>query len=207
MEKTKRKEVEFQLRRNDILKRAVKIFAAKGFYDTSMAEIADASGFAIGTLYHFFEGKDNLYATMISEQLDIMYSEIREAVNGVEKTADKIENLIRSHFRFVENNIDFCNLLIRGEGITPSKGDKVLREKIIADFFSHLDFIEDIMRKGIEEHFLNVMEPRVMASAFWGIIRSFIYDWMLREQETPLSEKVGPVLNIFMMGVKAEVMK
>jgi hypothetical protein len=30
--------------------------------------------------------------------LDVMYSEIRRAVNGVEKTIDKIEMLVRAHF-------------------------------------------------------------------------------------------------------------
>ena len=81
MEKAKRKEMEFQIRRTEILNQAEKIFASKGFYIATMAEIADASGFAIGTLYHFFEGKENLYTTMVSEKLDMMYSEIRDAVN------------------------------------------------------------------------------------------------------------------------------
>ncbi|MGA2333239.1 MAG: TetR family transcriptional regulator, partial [Syntrophales bacterium] len=46
MEKSKRKEMEFQLRRTEILSQAEKIFAAKGFHNTTMAEIASASGFA-----------------------------------------------------------------------------------------------------------------------------------------------------------------
>ena len=59
MEKSKRKEMEFQLRRTEILSQAEKIFAAKGFHNATMAEIASASGFATGTLYQFFEGKEN----------------------------------------------------------------------------------------------------------------------------------------------------
>lgn len=98
MERSKRKEMEFQQRRNEILHQAERIFAAKGFYNTTMAEISDASGFVIGTLYHFFESKEKLYTAMINEKLDVMYSEIRRAVNGVEKTIDKIEMLVRAHF-------------------------------------------------------------------------------------------------------------
>ena len=205
MEKTKRKEMEFQLRRSEILKQSERIFAAKGFHNSTMAEIADASGFAIGTLYQFFEGKENLFTTMISEKLDMMYLQIREAVTGSEKTMDKIENLVRSHFHFVENNVDICNLLIRGEGMTLSMGNTVLRDKIIADYVSHIDFIEDIMRRGIEMKSLKVMESRIMALAILGIIRSFFYDWMLSKQETPLSDKVDSVLDIFLKGVKSEV--
>jgi len=43
-------------------------------------------------------------------------------------------------------------------------------------------------------------------AAFWAIIRSFIYDWMLVKQETTLTDKVGSVQDIFLKGVKAEVM-
>jgi AcrR family transcriptional regulator len=204
MEKTQRKEMEFQLRRREILKEAEKIFAAKGFYNTTIAEIADASGFAVGTLYHFFEGKEKLYATMTTEKLDMMYSEIWTSVSSLEKVADKIEMLIRAHFHFVENNVDFCNLFIRGEGMGITKGDTILKEKLNRDFLSHIDFIKDIMHRGIEESFLKVMEPRMMAFAFWGIIRSFIYEWMLTGRETPLSDKVVSVLDIFLRGVKAE---
>lgn len=199
--------MEFQLRRNEILKNAEKTFAAKGFYNTTIAEIANASGFAIGTLYHFFESKEKLYTTMINEKLDMMYSEIRGAVNGVEETIEKIEMLVRSHFHFVENNVDFCDLFIRGEGMTISKGNTVLKEKIMADFFSHIDFIENIMRKGIEEQSLKAIDPRVMATTFWGIIRSFIFDWMLMKQEPLLSNKVSSVLDIFLKGVKAKVIR
>jgi AcrR family transcriptional regulator len=54
------------MRRAEILRTAEKIFAAKSFHDVTMAEIANASGFSTGSLYQFFEGKENLYTTMIS---------------------------------------------------------------------------------------------------------------------------------------------
>ena len=89
-----------------------------------MAEIASASGFATGTLYQFFEGKEDLTDIMVSEKLDRMYREIWESVSRQERIIDKIEKLIESHFHFVENNVDFCDLLIRGEGLTPlGQGD------------------------------------------------------------------------------------
>jgi len=205
MEKTKRKEMEFQLRRSEILNTAEKIFASKGFYDATMAEIANASGFAIGTLYQFFEGKEHLYATMVSEKLDRMYSKIRESVNREEHIFDKLEKLLSAHFHFVENNVDFCHLLIRGEGAILSQGETVLRDKIIADYLNHIGYVEYIMHQGIKTKALKAMEPRIMACTLLGVIRSFFYDWILTPKDTLLSDKVGCVLDIFLHGVGAEV--
>lgn len=207
MEKSKRKEIEFQLRRTEILKQAEKIFASKGFYNTTMAEIADASGFAIGTLYHFFDGKEKLYTTMVNEKLDKIYSDIRESVNREKNVLDKIKKLVESHFLAVENNIDFCDLLIRGEGSSLSDGGMVLRDRLIADYFKHIGFVESIMRLGMGKKILKAMEPRMMAYTLLGIIRSFVYNWMLTSQDTLLSDKVSCVFDIFLKGVRPEVVE
>ena len=205
MEKSKRKEMEFQLRRTEILSQAEKIFAAKGFHNTTMAEIASASGFATGTLYQFFEGKETLYNVMVSEKIDRMYSEIRDSVNREEKLTDKIEKLVESHFHFVENNVDFCDLLIRGEGLTLSDKGTILRDKLIAYYFNHIGFVESIMRFGMETKTLKSGDPRMMAYTLLGIIRSFFYYWMLTNQDTPLSDKVGCVSAIFLKGAGLEL--
>ncbi|MEN6319859.1 MAG: TetR/AcrR family transcriptional regulator [Syntrophaceae bacterium] len=205
MEKSKRKEMELQLRRGEILSQAEKIFSAKGFYNTTMAEIADASGFAIGSLYQYFEGKENLYTVMVSEKLDRMYKEIRDSVNRVDDIRDKIEMLVRAHFCFVENNVDFCNLFIRGEGASLTKGEMILRDKMIAYYLNHVGYVEYIMRWGIETNSLKKMEPRMMAYVLLGIIRSFIFNWMLDNKNNNLSNKVDCVLDVFLRGVGAEV--
>ena len=205
MKKSKRKEMEFQLRRAEILCEAEKIFASKGFHDTTMAEIADASGFAIGTLYHFFDGKKNLYATMVTEKLEKMYSEIRGSVNREEIIINKIKKLVESQFCFVEKNVDFCDLIIRGEGMTVSDGGTILRERLIANYFKHIDFVANIMRLGIEAKVFKTMDPQMMAYALLGVNRSFIYYWMLKERDTLLSYKVDCVTNIFLEGVRLEV--
>ncbi len=205
MEKLKRKEMEFQFRRTEILNQAERIFAAKGFHNATMAEIANASGFATGTLYQFFEGKESLYNVMVSEKIDRMYSEIRISVNREEKLTDKIEKLVESHFYFVENNVDFCDLLIRGEGLSLSDKGTILRDKLIADYFNHISFVESIMRFGMETRTLKSGDPRMMAYTLLGIIRSFFYYWMLTNQDTLLSDKVGCVSDIFLKGVGLEL--
>ena len=60
MERLERKEREFHTRRADILEQAEKIFSTKGYHNVTVAEIANASGFAIGSLYQFFDGKEHL---------------------------------------------------------------------------------------------------------------------------------------------------
>lgn len=202
MEKSARKEREFKVRRTEILEQAEKIFAVKGFYNVTMAEIAGASGFSIGSLYQYFEGKENLYSSMLCEKLDLMYGQIREKVKATQGIAEKIEMIVAAHFQFVESNADFCRLFLRGEGIHLSEVMISLREKLLDSYSRHLAFIENELKSGIRNGFLRPLPSRDLAEVLFGLIRSSAVDWMLFHAETSLSAKKDFILEIFLQGVK-----
>jgi AcrR family transcriptional regulator len=202
MEKVARKEREFKMRRTEILEQAEKVFAAKGFHNVTMAEIAAASGFSIGSLYQFFAGKENLYTTMLSEKLDLMYGQIREEVKSSPDIEGKIRALIAAHFRFVENNADFCRLFMRGESAALSEVMTSVREKIINDYSQHLLFIENVLKSGIKDKYLRQLQPHDMAGALFGLIRSQAVDWMILPGNVALNSKTDFILDIFLEGVK-----
>jgi TetR/AcrR family transcriptional regulator len=204
MERSKRKAWELNRRRKEILKHAEKIFSSKGFHSATMAEIAGSSGYAVGTIYQIFKGKEHLYTTMVDEKMDRMYSEIRQSVVRVRDVMGKIEALVSAHFRFVENNVDFCNLFIRGEVMTLSEGLTTLRDKMIDDYLEHVKFIEDFVRDGLGVRSMRPMESRAIASALLGMINAFALDWMVVQDDKPLSAKVGSVLDIFLKGVQQD---
>jgi Transcriptional regulator len=204
MEKAKRKEREFNLRRAEILEQAEKIFAAKGFYNTTVAEIAAASGFAVGTIYQFFAGKEQLYTAMITEKLTMMYEGIREAVEKEAGIFRKIEILIVSNFQFVENNADFCSIFVRGDHLSLSEGSVALRERMMRDYADHVSFFEEVIREGIRTGDLKKMDPRMMVSALLGIINSCSFKWLTMAKEGSLETKVPFVLDIFLEGVRQD---
>ena len=132
------------MRRVEILKQSEKVFTKRGFNKVTMAKIASASSFSIGSLYQFFEGNENFYTTMISKKLDLMYSEIRKATNAVKNITSKIEALIDAHLWFIEKNTDFCRLFIKGENADLSEIMTSLRQKLIDDYIKHINFIENL---------------------------------------------------------------
>ena len=202
MEKTQRKEREFNLRRVEILRQAEKVFATKGFYKATVTEIAEASGFAVGTLYQFFEGKEQLFDAMVSEKLEIFYSNINAAVAAKESTAEKISALVEAHFQFVENNFDYCAIFICRESAALAEGHTDLRAKMIAGHLEHIGFIESFLSEGVERGILKGNDPRMMAFALAGMVNSFTFSWMCAPGDGRLTDKVGLLVDIFLQGVK-----
>jgi TetR/AcrR family transcriptional regulator len=200
MEKTKRKERELQLRRAEILEQAEKIFSAKGFYNATVAEIANASGFAVGTLYHVFENKERLYTSMVTEKLDRMYAGIREDAAQQTDIVKQIEAIVAAQFRFVEKNAAFCGIFIRGEHLSLSADGTALRKRMMDAFANHVSFIAGVMRAGIRTGLLKRMDPQMMAAALMGIINSFTFERLTGAEGSSLEERVPFVLDLFLEG-------
>ena len=202
MERLERKEREFNTRRAEILQQAEKIFAAKDFHDVTMAEIASASGFSTGSLYQFFEGKENLYTTMVSEKFDLMFAEVRKSTEAADGIINKIETLINAHLQFVEKNTDFLLLFIQGEKIALSDVMTSLRQKLTDSYHNHITFIENLLKSGIESGFLRDLPSRDMAEALFYLIRASSVRWVLMPtKESPCSQR-GFIMDIFLHGVK-----
>jgi AcrR family transcriptional regulator len=204
MEKAKRKERDFNLRRTEILEAAVKVFAAKGFHAATVAEIAAASGFAIGTLYQIFESKEQLYTAMLTEKLAMMYAGIRASVEEEADCVRKIEILIVSHFQYVEENAEFCSIFVRGDYLSLSEGDAEVRKRMRSDYARYVSFIEEVMRDGIRTGILKNIDPPLMAAALTGIVNSYASKWLTVAQRESLKSKAPFVRDIFLEGVRKD---
>jgi len=61
--------MEHDERIKDIIKKAEKLFAKKGYDNTSVADIIEKVGIAKGTFYHYFKSKDELLDTIVGRMM------------------------------------------------------------------------------------------------------------------------------------------
>lgn len=69
-----------EVRKNEILDVAEKLFAVKGFDGTSTNEILEKAGIARGTLYYHFKSKEDILDGVINRMIDQMVEKASEIV-------------------------------------------------------------------------------------------------------------------------------
>ncbi len=69
---------EAEVRREEILDAAEKLFAAKGFDNTSTGDLLDAVGIARGTLYYHFKSKEDILDSVIQRITDRLMQDASE---------------------------------------------------------------------------------------------------------------------------------
>jgi AcrR family transcriptional regulator len=83
------------------------IFVKKGYQNSSVSEIADASGISKGTIYLYFKGKDDLYVSLMMPVTEELGRELHKIKNELEEGKFRTGNqLIRrfheAYFRIYE---------------------------------------------------------------------------------------------------------
>jgi len=109
---TTRRQVLTDLRRNEILAAAIKVFGKKGFAATCVDDIAAAADIAKGTLYLYFESKQDMYATAVQRafaQLQALTEERMQSVIGVR---DRLAVAISVRLEFWQEQRNLYRLLL-----------------------------------------------------------------------------------------------
>ena len=63
-----------------IYENALALFAAKGYNQVSMKDVAEASGIAVGTLYNYYSNKMDLFLNVFEEHINQVYTKLREII-------------------------------------------------------------------------------------------------------------------------------
>ena len=140
---------EKQQRRDDILNTARQLFFAQGFRNTTIDDIARAAELARGTIYLYFESKDEIYATVLEEGLDMLHTLIQESQDPA---TDPLTNLLAGNDAFMtfhERHSAYYNVLMLDKMQVSDALPEALRARLINKFAALAQIMEDVLREGV----------------------------------------------------------
>lgn len=202
IKKVGRKEREYLAHRREILSAAEKVFAEKGFFTTTMSEIAQEAEFGTGTLYKFFKSKKDLYFTLIDEKTEEVNRLVMDELAKKAPVQERIEKALRLQFEFIERNRDFFRIYIsernRFEWTVKDDLGKRIHDKMVV----YIRGLAQVIQQGIRERKFKSNDPMDLAHALVGIANSFVFEWLISPKSYPLILKTDTVLEIFLKGVQ-----
>lgn len=170
---TERREREKQRRRGDILSMARTVFFKKGFRDTTIDDIARAAELSRGTIYLYFESKEEIYATVLEEGMGILYTLITEAYNSQH---DPLANLLAGHDAFMHFHDDYkhhYNVLMLDKMQIEDVLPAALKERLNGKMTQMAEWIAKILQEGVEQGFFRPMPVQEVAYLQMGMIMGF----------------------------------
>ncbi len=197
-----RREREKLRQRQEILAAARDLFSEKGYHSVSMHEIAQKAEFAIGTLYKFFQNKEDLYKALVMEQCDRFEEAVTNAINEPVDEIEKLRNYVRTRLERFRANLAFVRLFLaerRGASFNIKAGlDEHLRKR----HYSFLEKLAVVFENGIRnKRFKNIADPFHLAVALDSAIDAFLLLWLDAPESQQYPESPDVILDIFVKGL------
>jgi AcrR family transcriptional regulator len=180
-----RKERERQEMRGKILEAAREMFLEEGYDKTSIRNIAEKIEYSPGTIYQYFEDKDEIFFIIHQEGFDKLF-EMMAVVNEISNPVEKLKTLGQIYMQFAIENPELYDLMF----IMRAPMNRLLEKK--KDWergFTSFEFLESIVNECIEKKLIRFNESKIAAVAIWayvhGLISLYIRDRfkMLNEEE------------------------
>ncbi|GAB2809574.1 TetR/AcrR family transcriptional regulator [Lentzea nigeriaca] len=89
-------------RRTELLELAARMFAERGYGQTTVRDIADAAGILSGSLYHHFDSKESMVDEILRTFLDELFSRYREIVDAGLGPKQTLKALVVASFEAID---------------------------------------------------------------------------------------------------------
>ncbi|MFH1629558.1 MAG: TetR/AcrR family transcriptional regulator [Pseudomonadota bacterium] len=183
-----------------IIEAATRVFAKKGFYQSKISEIARAAQVADGTIYIYFENKDDILISLFEEQMQAVLDNMAVQISGIDDPVKKLERFASTHLGLIEKNKDMAEII----QVELRQSGKFMKEYKNEKFSQYLNIIEDIIREGQEQGlFRKDVIPGVAKRAFFGALDEVSRCWVLsRRRRYDIRTVAKQISEYFLSGIK-----
>jgi AcrR family transcriptional regulator len=188
---------EIAQRRRDILSAAASIFAAKGYHDAQISDIAAAAEVSRASIYATFDGKQELYSEIISTAAKAIDETVHAAVARLDDPAEQLLCVIDTLFECYEANLDLLRIYTLGTHGLRFKAREVIDDSSIEIFVAFTNWVVTLAQRASQAGYLRGHDPEAVAVSLVGSVTTTAARWIEFTPERPLSEAVPILRAIF----------
>lgn len=172
---------EKEKRRQEIIEKSIDLFVRRGYYGTTVADIAKEVGMSVGLLFHYFDSKEKLYEEIIKLGLDATKSVMSfDQSNPIEFFTDVADVILTSVKMFPFSAKMFLLM-------TQATSNDVVSEDI-HKLLTQIDDVEksvEIIEKGQKDGTIRQGDPLALSVAYWCSITGIMQQLAIFPQ-TPI---------------------
>ncbi|NQF15514.1 TetR/AcrR family transcriptional regulator [Brevibacillus sp. HB1.3] len=177
-------------KRETILQQAILLFAERGYDDTTIAKVAKASGVSFGSVFTYFENKDQLFHAAVTEPLQEHSVKLLDFDPQASEPLLELERMVTNHIKMFAEFDSYLRLVVQVVGYYNR----------FPYSFAELDSFHNIFREKIAELLVNgqqkgllhVQDPKYVATAYLSLLIGLRVN-LTDEPQSNMWEKFVPV--------------
>ena len=152
---------------DEILLAALKLFATKGYFTTSLVDIAQALGMKnTSPIYHHFKNKQMIAARLYANIFDSFNISVDEIRRRNQKSSEQLRGIVDLFFKLTDDAPDVMQFLL-----ILKLNEFLPEEKPVLETAAFVKIIK-IIQSGITEGEISDIDPQLANAYFFGIINN-----------------------------------
>jgi len=175
---------------------ATRLFAQRGFHNTSMREIARELGMNQSSLYHYFSSKEDILFTLLNDSMDDALDTLEEICRTDLSPHGKLNQVLSFYTSYYAGDQDRLVLLVNEQ----TNLGQHFREILVQKERRYVSLIQSILKALADEGRMKPIPPSVATFAFFGMVH-YTIKWYHKDGTVTSSELADYFLEIFTKGV------
>jgi len=169
----------------------IEVFSEVDFDQANMREIARKAGMSFSTIYKYYKNKNHLLFGFVQFWFTVLQDRIRDHLQGIEDTREKLRKLIWVQLDYFERNEAIGRIIWIRTPISAWMADKAYEDNPL------LEIILEILREGqargtIDSDIRTALCVNLLVSTTsWAFI-----DWVYKGKGRRLTEELEPVFAV-----------
>jgi AcrR family transcriptional regulator len=198
-----KKEVVAAFRTREILAAARRLMEQKGADALIMDEIAQAAGVAKGTIYLYFQSKDELIQALLSQVGEAIALDLEGILAKPEPPSEKLRLVVNLLVNYVDRESALFPVYLR-ELVRSKSGRETTLSSLQELEERNVALITQVFAEGIAAKQFVPADPRLLTFLLKGLVRAVGYYQMTRDQKDIIQEALPVVLTLLFAGIVHE---
>ena len=184
-------------KRRRILQAAVKVFARKGYFAARVSDIARRAEVADGTIYLYFEGKEDILVSLFDEVMSEHVERARTEMGQVEGAPARLRVLAEHHLRVLGADRDLAVVF----QVELRQSTKFMERFTASWLRRYFELVASVIEQGQREGTLRADLPRkLVTKAFFGTLDELVTSWVVGRKDYDLAHLAGPAVDLLLRG-------
>src|SRR5262245_8360413 len=185
-------------KRDAILRAAIDVFAARGFFNAQVADVAREAGVAAGTVYLYFHGKDDLLVSIFEKTMKAAVAAGRVSLDATDDPIERLRTIARLHLDRLGSDRRLAVVF----QVELRQSTKFMERFSTTHLREYLGIIRDVIAEGqARGAFRRGFNPTLAAKLFFGALDEMATNWILSRRRYALVSEVDAILDLFVGGI------
>ncbi|MBI2703793.1 MAG: TetR/AcrR family transcriptional regulator [Actinobacteria bacterium] len=155
-----------------LMEAAAELLRRQGLGQLRIEELAREANVSVGTVYLYFDGKDDLFIQLVKEFTERLRQRMSDADGGEGPALERLSRRLAAYLDFVEDNMDGFLHFRKGGALDTNLGPLELWALDV-----HADDVRPLLEEAIAAGEIAPADPGLLSQALVGVIQHIAAHW------------------------------